>query len=116
MDCSNKRPRRERVLVVPHADGHLEVFGSENVIVRIERLPVTNSRDAEAIAEDFLERSLPPIWRELYFPGMRRATGTAQLLLPSTIRRATDIEQSLQSLNSVLESLKQEEASAWMTV
>lgn len=114
MDCSKLRPSRERVLIVSHPDGHLEVFAEKNVIVRIERVPVAHSRDAERIAEDFLERSLPPVWRDMYFPGNRRATGTATPLFPSKIRDANQIERLLDSLNGLLE--QEQEAEAWMTV
>lgn len=116
---SNSPPRpRQAVLLVLSPDGYLELFADSNVDVRVERLPVAQARAAEVMGEDYLEATLPRRYRELYWPGKRRATAIVRPLRPSTIDAANRAERTMRELNELLDSLntddqQEEDIIAW---
>ncbi|MEQ8211043.1 MAG: hypothetical protein RH917_14545 [Lacipirellulaceae bacterium] len=119
MDCNkNDLPPRQPVLVVTDGDGYLEIFAEKNLDVRIERLPVAHAHAAEVIAEDYLEATLPRRYRELYWPGKRRATAVVRPLRPLTIDAANRAERTMRDLDQLLDSLNtddqhEEDIIAW---
>ncbi|QDS97704.1 hypothetical protein [Adhaeretor mobilis] len=102
--------QRQHVLIVAHADGYLEVFGEKNLDIRISNIPLAHSREAERIAEDALELSLPRCYRQLYFPGKRRATATLMPLLPSTMARAKAVKRTIRQLNQLVQKVTKAKA------
>jgi len=100
-DHTRERPPREKVLIVAHSDGFLEVFGAKHVDVRIQRCLAAFSPEMEAVAEDCVELSLPPAWRSLYFPGFCRRSAMLRPLLPTTMRDAQQIRDLLRNLNGI---------------
>ncbi len=95
------RPPRQRVLIVSHPDGHLEVYADENITAKIVRVPVADSREAERQAEEIVEMLLPQFWRQLYWPNKVRETGTTRPLSPSTLQRSFVVRDCLQRLNAL---------------
>ncbi|QDS91897.1 hypothetical protein FF011L_06330 [Roseimaritima multifibrata] len=79
-----KRQQRQKVLIVTHADRYIEVFG-ENIDVHIANMTATSNVAGEITAEDFLELSLPMPYRDIYFPGMLRKTGTVEEIRPADL-------------------------------
>jgi hypothetical protein len=76
------RPKpREKVLVCLHADGFIEVYGEPHVDVRIVNVPYSTTPEGAIAGEEFVELTIPRCYREIYFPGMKRAT---ELLRPTT--------------------------------
>lgn len=64
---------RQPVLVVLHSDQFVEVFAHSFIDVRIVDMPKVSSTDAEILAEEFIERSIPRFYRQVFWPGCRRA-------------------------------------------
>jgi len=98
---STERQKREKVLVVAHADNHLEIFAAKHVDVKIVRCPASFTDEMKGMAEDFVEQTLPPAWRSLYFPGFCRKSEMLRPLLPSTIQDAKLVRGLLKTLNSI---------------
>lgn len=76
MDSKQSQPpyKRRKVLVVLHDDGFVEAFGHDDVDVKVVNLTSVPVR-GESLAEDYLELTLPKPYRDVYWPGMSRATG-----------------------------------------
>ena len=102
MDFTAKHPRppRSTVLIISHGDGHLEIFG-DGIDVHLARVPYIGTPAGERLAEDWIEATIPRRFRPIYFPGLRRATGTTVPLLPSTIKAANEAKQAIASLNEL---------------
>ena len=100
----NSTPRA-RVLVISHPDGHLEVFGEQNIDVLIQRVPRADSDQGRCIAEDVVELLLPLRFKNLYWPNKCRARGTTRPLTADTLQQALFVGNLLSGLNGfVLES------------
>lgn len=69
--------QRVKVLVVLHDDGFVEVFGRDDVDVKVVNLPSLPVR-GEAKAEEWLDLTLPKPYKDVHWPGMSRATGFVQ--------------------------------------
>lgn len=82
-------PFRERVLIVVHGDGWIEVFAERHVDVRIQIAPHMSIPEGERLAEEYIEAALPARFRDLYFPGFLRAADLARVIKPSDIERCT---------------------------
>lgn len=78
------RQQRQKVLIVAHGDGYIEVFG-KNIDVHIANMTTTSNVAGEIVAEDYLRHSLPMPYRDIYFPGMLRKTGTVEEIRPADI-------------------------------
>jgi hypothetical protein len=78
------KPRRERVLVVLHSDGWVEVYARRNVDVRIvNRLHVTGGDAMTAdILDALVECDLPKCYRWLYYPRRLRDVGQVRRITP----------------------------------
>ena len=66
--------------------------------------PAAFNPDMEVMAEDYLEESLPPVWRSLYFPGYCRASAMLRPLLPTEIQDSKVVAELLKTLNSIGEA------------
>jgi hypothetical protein len=75
---------RSKVLVVLYPDGFIEVFGDDRVDARVVNMPSVPVR-GEAIAEDYIGFILPKPYRDVYWPGMSRATGNVARITPHDI-------------------------------
>jgi len=101
MNHVTARPKREQVLIVLHADGHVEAFAAKTTDVRIARCPVSFNDEMAILAEDWLEQTLPWRWRHLFFPGNVRATANARSLLPSRLAKAQWIRKLIKALSEI---------------
>ena len=92
-----RRPRakpklkRVGVLVVLHPDGFVEVFGDHEVRVHtVDALAV--HAEEEALADLYLNESLPTWARQLHWPGKLRACGQCkQISAEDELRRRHDL-------------------------
>ena len=75
------RREREKVLVVLHGDGYVEVFARPHVDVRVAQLLDVHVDD-EPAAEEYLEVSLPACYRDLFWPCRLRAKGMVERISP----------------------------------
>ncbi len=82
---SKQRPLRHAVLVVSYDDGFIESFAEKNIDVRFARMPVATSLETQCQAEDVLLDRLPKRYSDLFWPNLRRSSGTTRALYPSTI-------------------------------
>lgn len=82
----SKRPtQREAVLVLAHGDGWIEAFGEKHIDVRIEMVPYVTTQPGEILAEEYVETSLPKRFRDVYWPGDRRAADMLRVVRPCDI-------------------------------
>ena len=82
----SKRPtQREAVLILAHGYGWLEAFAEKHVDVRIEMVPQVTTQAGEILAEEYVELSLPRRYRDVYWPGNRRAADMMRVVRPSDI-------------------------------
>ncbi len=73
-----KRPKlrqRPRVLIVLNSDGFIEVYGEPGLSVHIAQRLHVEGNATEATADEYLDRSLPKAFRELFYPVKRQAVG-----------------------------------------
>jgi len=74
---------RHKVLIVLHADGFIEAYADrDHVDVRTVVMPQSSD---ETLAEEYLELTLPTVYRDVYFPLNRRAVDNVRKLAPSQI-------------------------------
>ncbi len=100
---SKPRPRitkRTKVLVVLSSDGFVEVFGGREVDCHVAQRLAVDSIEAERMAEEFLDGTLPKRFRELFLPGMLRATGLVERITPE---KALDTLWQLEILKGLRE-------------
>ncbi|MEM1228070.1 MAG: hypothetical protein AAGJ40_20460 [Planctomycetota bacterium] len=94
-----RRPR-EPVLVVLHHDGFVEVYANNaNVTIVVE--PHMESQQGERLARDYLAATLPRLFRSLYWPGKRVATGMVERVRPSDLMRRTTLSRLLSAIGTV---------------
>jgi NADPH-dependent 2,4-dienoyl-CoA reductase/sulfur reductase-like enzyme len=83
---TRKKPRppkpRTRVLVILSSNGFVEVFAEREVDVHIAQGLHVETIEGERLAEEFLDGTLPKRFRELFLPGMLRATGLVERITP----------------------------------
>ncbi len=95
VDCTSTRlanqaavviplPQRQKVLVVLHADGFVEVFGERHVDVHIvNRLHVEDEDASQAnLLDAYHEGTMPWCYRQLYWPNKLRAVGLVEKRTP----------------------------------
>ena len=102
---------RSDVLILSHADGHLEAFGEKNVNIRIVRVPAANSIESERTAEETMELMLPRRYRDLYRADRLRAVGNTRPLRPSTLVDAKWTRDFIAALNAMAST--REEVVQW---
>lgn len=104
---SVKPRRREKVLVVMHPDGLVEIYGGRELDVCVaQRLHVP--QHCEPAAENYLDGTLPKRYRGLFFPGKLRATGLCETVTPE---KALDTLWRLEILKG-LRAMRQEQSAA----
>ncbi|MCO6044143.1 hypothetical protein NG895_09505 [Aeoliella sp. ICT_H6.2] len=96
--CALAQPERHSVLVLIHADGWIEVFAERHVDVRIEMVPYTGTVSGEVLAEEYLDLTLSPRYRELHLPINCRAADKFRVVRPSDLLRR---EHELALLNGL---------------
>jgi hypothetical protein len=70
---------RVRVLLVLNSDGFAEVYGPPEVCVHVaNRLHTDGGNPADVAADEYLDRTLPRVYRELYYPRNLRASGIVE--------------------------------------
>ena len=105
------RPPRQAVLVLSHGDGHVEAFADKGVDVLIARVPLSQTREGERLAEDCLELSLPQRYRDLYRADRLRANGTTRPLSAEAAHAALLTGDALEALDRL--SADDQEAMQW---
>ena len=80
MDSRQRKPR-SKVLIILHNDGFVEVFGRDDIDVRIVNMPAIHPA-GEAFAEEYLDLILPRPYKEVHWPGMVRAVGKVDTVTP----------------------------------
>ena len=115
MNSNNGRDRRqrERILLVTHSDGWLEVFAGPGVLVHHATMLATTPA-GEVKAEAVLEEQLPRSYRELYEPGNRRYAGLARPRTRPMNSRGNPTWPCSTHSSSLGSALRTEEASAWV--
>lgn len=103
MDSSKSRAPQQKVLIVSHPDGHVEIFSEQHIAAWIARVPVASSLQAEQQAEAVAEMLMPQRFRELWRRDYLRAVGSTKPLLPSVLQRAIATRESMRRLNAVME-------------
>lgn len=98
---SRSRPPRQRVLVVSHPDGMLQIFVEGQADVKVARIPVAFSREAEDQAEEITEMLLPRRWREVWAANNLKAVATSRPLLPSVLRDSVAIPAILEDIDGI---------------
>jgi hypothetical protein len=98
------RQEQEKVLIVSYPDDFLELFGPKHITAKIVRCPAAFNSEMQRQAEGFLELSLPPAWRPLFYPGYCRASASLRPLLPTTIQDAKVVSKILRTLSKIEES------------
>jgi broad specificity phosphatase PhoE len=104
------------VLVLTHADGHVECYAERGVTIHLTRVPAAFTPDGERQAEDVAEWLLPRRYRELWRADYLRANGTTRPLLPSTLAEAHTVTAIIDALNQATDSFaptEESEAVAW---
>ena len=99
------RREREKVLVVLHADGYVEVFAGRHVDVRIAQL-LDVHLDDEPLAEEYLEVSVPACYRDLYWPSRLRAMGMVERISPQQELDAQRAVAAIRELRAIGVSTK----------
>lgn len=106
---SQSTTERCQLLVVQYPDYYEEYFSENNIAIRIERVPASHGLDGEKLAEDYLEKVLPPRWRKLYFPGNLKKATNVRPLLPSTIAESRFAQGMIDCLNQLAEKNRSEQ-------
>ena len=97
---------RHKVLLVLHADGFIEAFADSDVDVRTVVMP--DVPGGETLAEEYVELTIPRAYREVYFPGNRRAVDNVRRLLPSQLMQQQLDRELMDGLNAVCNLLDDE--------
>lgn len=98
MNSTNKRPR---VLILSRHDGTLQVFVEGVADVKVARVPVGFSREAQDQAEDVAELLLPPRWREVWAASNLKTVGTTRPLLPSVLAASLAVPDILADIEGI---------------
>lgn len=87
MNCSTPpvRKPRQAVLIVCHPDGYIEAYADQNVDVHIAQMPKMGTTAGRIAAEQYLDASLKPRYRDLYWPYKKRAADMVREVHPSDI-------------------------------
>jgi len=96
--------------VAVHSDGFIEVFGSD-IDVRVVDVPHGGSARCERLAEQWIETTLPPRHRSVYFPGNVRAQHMPRVITPREIADTLLELALIRSINTLTALSKGEVAS-----
>ncbi len=72
---SDRLAQRERALVVLHSDGWVECYGSPGVDIVLAGKPHATTPAAGAMAEEYLDLTLPRPFADLYWPNKLKKFG-----------------------------------------
>lgn len=104
-------PQRARVLIVAYADGYLEVFSDQGVDIHVVTPIYMRTPAGEALADAYLDATLPRRFRDLHVAPNLRAVHTARVIRPS------DVAKRLLRLDLIREAraigAEPEEACTW---
>ena len=75
-------PRREKVLVVLHSDGWVEVYAERHIDVKVVQKLHTIDESAEmaTLLDEYIETTIPKCYRDLYVPVKLRAQDQCRLI------------------------------------
>ena len=77
---------RTKVLVVIQPDGFIEVYGDKETDVVIRVAPAVElTAESERLVEEFIETTLPRMYRDLYEPGRLRGSEMPLPITPDEI-------------------------------
>ena len=95
------RPDPERLLLVVHEDGYVQVYGESWHCVEVIEMPRVAPANID-IAEECMLLQVPRPYRDLYYPGKVRASANVRAC-PSVVSlcAAHEIEELLQQLNTL---------------
>lgn len=87
MDASRQTPAAtmEPVVVEIHGDGFVRIFGSKNVWPIAMNRPDAKSTAGELLVDDLITEILPLRHRQVYFPGMIRASCLYRKITPAKL-------------------------------
>ena len=111
MDSIKSRGTRQKVLILSHPDGYVEIFG-DGIDVHIARIPLATSRQAERQAEAVASMLMPLRFRELWRRDRLRTVGTTRPLLPSVLATSLATCEAVAAINS-MNATEREEVTAW---
>jgi hypothetical protein len=100
MHSNIRRAPRQKVLILSHPDGCLEIFG-EGIDVHLARVPVAFSPAAERQAEEVTGMLLPLRFRDLWRRDRLRAVGTTRPLLPSVLAASLSVPGVLEDIEGI---------------
>lgn len=98
---NNQQSKRTRVLILSRPDGTLAIYIEGQADVKVQRVPVGFSREAQDQAEDVAEMLLPPRWREVWAANNLKAVGTTAPLLPSVLVESLRAPQVLDDIEGI---------------
>ncbi len=108
--------QREAVLILAYGDGWIEAFAEKHVDVRIEIVPCMTTPAGAILAEEYVELSLPKKYRDIYWPGNRRAAEMMRVVRPSDIARRDfelDVLHSIEEAGAILRGNNREGRKVW---
>ncbi|MCO6044636.1 hypothetical protein NG895_12030 [Aeoliella sp. ICT_H6.2] len=103
------RPTRQKVLVLVHHNDRgpwLEVFGPDDIDVRIQATPTTWTAQGEQVAEDLTRERLPWCYRDL-MDTKPRTSAVVREVRPSDVVSRYHALQLLRGLDAVEKHLTQ---------
>ncbi|QEG34441.1 hypothetical protein [Bythopirellula goksoeyrii] len=96
---TKEKPQRAAVLILSHSDGHLEVFAERHIDVHLQRVPMADTIPGERLAEEVVEKLLPPRYRQLFWADKLRAVGSTGPLSSIVLARAMATNKLIGILN-----------------
>ncbi len=101
---SEEKIQRQKAIVVIHPDGFIHVYGPDTLDVIVRISPVVTCKRGEIAAEEYIEATLPRVYREFYWPNCIRVTGQIRRILPSDIANTKTLLQISKRLTAFMES------------
>lgn len=92
---------RRKVLVVLYSDGWVEAYSTKDVDVRCVVKPYASTPEGGAIADRYLEATLPGQYAELYAPGNRRNADKCRKVTAAQLLAARCDLELLKTLDAV---------------
>lgn len=78
-------PQRARVLILAYPDGFLEVYSDQGVDIHVVTPVCMRTKAGEALADEYLDATLPRRFAELHVAPNLRAVHTARVIRPSDL-------------------------------
>ncbi|MGB0888910.1 MAG: hypothetical protein ACPGWS_01380 [Solirubrobacterales bacterium] len=77
-ELERARPDREKVLITIESDGTVTAYANRWIDVRVAHVPKVK-RANQDLADQIAEHLLPAAYRDLWMPGLQRASGNHRL-------------------------------------